>query len=153
MITAELKRKIRKLKQFEVTIRAQNGIDESTPLVWDKFFDLRGTGTSTAIYSLSELTAKNKNDYKAVVDEFFAYVYYEIYIYNGFIDAPIYDPSLLEQLGLPPIADQQAVKKKFRDLAKEHHPDKGGDPEKFITLMNIYKELWSKERWSKGRGF
>jgi len=141
MITAELKRKIRELKQFEITIRAQNNIDESTSLVWDKFFDLRETGTSTAIYSLSELTVKNKNDYKAVVDEFFAHVYYEVYIYNGFIDAPIYDPSLLEQLGLPPIADQQAVKKKFRDLAKEYHPDKGGDPEKFINLMNIYKEL------------
>ena len=141
MITAELKRKIRKLKQFEVTIRAQNGIDESVPLVWDKFFDLRETGTSTAIYSLSELTAKNKNEYKAVIDEFFAHVYYEVYIYKGFIDAPIYDSSLLGQLGLPPIADQQAVKKKFRDLAKEYHPDKGGDPEKFIALMNIYKEL------------
>jgi len=141
MITAELKRKIRKLKQFEITIRAQNGIGESTPLVWDKFFDLRETGRSTAIYSLSELTVKNKNEYKTIVDEFFAHVYYEVYIYNGFIDAPIYDQSLLEQLGLPPIADQQAVKKKFRDLAKEFHPDKGGDPEKFISLMNIYKEL------------
>ena len=141
MITAELKRKIRKLKQFEITVRAQNNMSESNPLVWDKFFDLRETGTSTAIYPLSELTAKDKNEYKAIIDEFFARVYYELYIYNGFIDAPIYDTSLLEQLGLPPIADQQTVKKRFRDLAKEHHPDKGGDPEKFITLMSIYKEL------------
>jgi len=141
MITAELKRKVRKLKHFESTVRAKNNIGDSASLVWDKFFDLRETGKSAAMYSLSELSNMSKDEYKAVIDEFFARIYYEVYVHNGIIDAPIYDPLLLEQIGLPPIADEAAVKKKFRELAKEYHPDTGGDADKFIKLMNVYKEL------------
>jgi len=143
MIAAELKRKVRKLKKFENTIRAQNCMSDAIALVWDRFFDLRDSGNSksTALHTLSELAAMGRDEYKAVVDEFFARVYYEIYIHNGIIDAPIYDPSLLEQLGLPPIADEAAVKKRFRDLAKKHHPDTGGDAGEFIKLMSVYREL------------
>jgi hypothetical protein len=143
MITAELKRKVRKLKQFENAVRVQNGMGDGTLLVWDRFFDLRDGSNpkSTALHTLSKLAAMGKDEYKAVVDEFFARVYYEVYIHTGIIDAPIYDPSLLEQLGLPPIVDEAAVKKRFRDLAKEYHPDTGGDAEKFIKLMAVYREL------------
>ena len=145
MITAELKRKVRKLKRFENIVRVQNNMGAAVPFVWDRFFDLRDGNNpkSTGVHTLSELAAMSRDEYKAVVDEFFARVYYEIYIHNGIIDAPIYDPSLLKQLGLPPIADEAAVKKKFRDLAKKHHPDTGGDAEKFIKLMAVYKECMS----------
>jgi len=143
MITAELKRKVRKLKKFENTVRGQNGMGAGVPPVWDRFFDLRDGGShkSMALHSLSELAAMSRDEYKAVVDEFFARVYYEVYIHNGIIDAPVYDPSLLEQLGLPPISDEAAVKKRFRDLAKKYHPDTGGDAGKFIKLMTVYREL------------
>jgi len=141
ILKPELKRKIRKLKQFENTVKAQNNIDPGASSVWDKFFDLRETGKSTAMYSLTALTKMTKNEYKSVIDEYFARVYYEIYIHKGIINAPVYDPELLKQLDLPPIADRETVKKRFRDLAKKHHPDKGGNPENFIKLMNIYQEL------------
>jgi len=141
MITAEIKRKIRKLKKFEVTVRSQNNIENDIPMVWDKFFDLRETGKSAALYSLSQISRMNRDEYKAVIDEFFARVYYEIYIHNGITDASIYDSALLEKLGLPPVANETDVKKKFRELAKKHHPDTGGDAEKFIQLMNVYRKL------------
>jgi len=143
MFTADLKRKIRKLKQFENNVRTQNNMGGDIPLVWDKFFDLRNghDQKGVALYSLSTLENMKKDEYKAVTDEFFARVYYEIYIHNGIIDAPIYDPALLEKIGLPPVADEAEVKKRFRDLAKEYHPDTGGEPERFIELMKIYREL------------
>jgi len=141
LIIAELKRKVRELKQFENVIRAQNSINDSVPLVWGKFFDLRDGRKSVALYSLSKLASMNKDEYKSVINEYFARVYYEIYIHKGIIDATIYDPSLLEQLGLLPTADEADVKKRFRELAMKHHPDKGGDAEKFINLMNVYREL------------
>jgi len=161
MIIADLKRKIRRLKQFENTVREKNNINDGVPLVWDKFFDLRNAGTGVgkgslndkgsadserfggdiAMYSLSQIMDMNKDEYKAVIDEFFARVYYEVYIHNGLIDAPIYDPELLDRIGLSPLADEQSVKKRFRELAMKYHPDKGGDPTKFIELMSVYREL------------
>ena len=142
MTLPDLKRKIRKLKNFEKTVRLQYGINEDIPLVWDKFFDLRNTGDkSVSMYSLKHLLSMSKDEYKIMTDEFFAFVYYEIYLYKGIIDAPVYDPGLLKRLDLPPIAKEDDVKKKFRELAKKYHPDKGGNPEKFIELMDIYKQL------------
>ena len=143
MITAEVKRKVRKLKKFENTIRVQNGMGDGVPLVWDKFFYIRDGGNqkSSALHALSELAAMSKDEYKTVVDEFFARVFYEVYIHNGIIKAPIYTPSLLEKLGLSPISDEAAVKKRFRELAKKHHPDTGGDAGEFIMLMKVYREL------------
>jgi len=141
MMNADLKRKIRKLKQFEAAVRAQNNMGDDISLVWDKFFDLRETGKNTAIYGISKLSTMSKDEYKAVIEEYFARVYYEVYIFSGIIDAPVYDTILLDKLGLPPVADEAVVKKRFRELAKEHHPDKGGDAGKFIELMNVYREL------------
>jgi len=143
LINAELKHKVRKLKKFENTVRVQNGMGDGVPLVWNRFFNLRNIDSpkSTALHSLSELAAMSRDEYKTVVDEFFARVYYEVYIHNGIIDAHIYDPSLLDKIGLPSIADEAAVKKRFRDLAKKHHPDTGGDAAEFIKLMKVYSEL------------
>lgn len=32
------------------------------------------------------------------------------------------------------------LKKRFRKLSMKHHPDRGGDPEKFITLKEVYEK-------------
>ena len=139
-----LKRRVRKLKQFEKTIRSQTGIKADVPLVWDKFFDLRDKPDSKAMYSLQQLSVMNREEYKSIADVFFARVYYEIYAYKGITDEIIYDAGLLAQLDLPPVADETAVKKRFRELAKQYHPDTGGNAAKFIELMQSYRKLIEK---------
>lgn len=57
----------------------------------------------------------------------------------------VYDPRLLAQMGLPPQARQTEIKSRFRSLAKEHHPDCGGDEEAFICLIETYRKLSAGE--------
>jgi hypothetical protein len=137
----DLKRRVRKLKRFEKTIRVQNIIDDDVPLVWDKFFDLHDIPSGKAMYSITDLSKMSREEYKLIVDDFFARVYYEIYAFKGFTDEAVYDTDLLAKLDLSPIAGHADVKKRFRELAKMHHPDVGGDAAKFIDLMTLYKKL------------
>jgi DnaJ-class molecular chaperone len=44
-------------------------------------------------------------------------------------------------LGLTRDATPDEVKKAYRKLAREHHPDKGGDPEKFKKVQEAYETL------------
>ena len=140
---SDLKHKVRKLKQAETTIRF-GGKPNSKPLVWHSFFDLNDVPRDDSKYSLSKLAAMSRDEYKAVVDEFFSRVYYEFYMENGIIYIGVYDPAVLARLGLPPHADESGVKARFRELAKKYHPDSGGDAAKFVELMKTYKELIRK---------
>ena len=46
-----------------------------------------------------------------------------------------------EALGVPNTASEDEIKKAYRKLAREHHPDKGGDPEKFRKVQEAYEIL------------
>jgi molecular chaperone DnaJ len=46
-----------------------------------------------------------------------------------------------EALGLQRSATEDEVKKAYRKLAREHHPDKGGDAEKFKKVQEAYEVL------------
>ena len=46
-----------------------------------------------------------------------------------------------EVLGVPKDAQDQDIKKAYRKLAREHHPDKGGDAEKFKKVQEAYEVL------------
>ncbi|RHY24399.1 hypothetical protein DYB32_008868 [Aphanomyces invadans] len=46
-----------------------------------------------------------------------------------------------EILGLPQLADTDAVKKAFRQMSLKHHPDKGGDVDKFHELQQASQFL------------
>lgn len=46
-----------------------------------------------------------------------------------------------ETLGVSPDADEDTVKKAYRKLAMKHHPDKGGDPEKFKEIQGAYDKI------------
>jgi DnaJ-class molecular chaperone len=48
---------------------------------------------------------------------------------------------MYEVLGLNKDASQDEIKKAYRKLAREHHPDKGGDPEKFKKVQEAYEVL------------
>ena len=44
-------------------------------------------------------------------------------------------------LGVPRTASAEEIKKAYRKLAMEHHPDKGGDVSKFQEITNAYETL------------
>jgi DnaJ-class molecular chaperone len=47
----------------------------------------------------------------------------------------------LQKLDLPANATSSDIKKRFRQLAKQKHPDYGGNSAQFIELMEIYRKL------------
>ncbi len=137
----ELKRRARKLKRLENIIRFQGAAQAGRPLVWDRFFDLRDVPAGRARYTLPMLAAMSRAEYRSVIDAYFVHVYFEFYKENGITAAGTYDPAILAELDLPFNADENDVKRKFRELAKRYHPDTGGDEAKFIDLMKVYEKL------------
>ncbi|MCI0478971.1 DnaJ domain-containing protein, partial [Candidatus Uhrbacteria bacterium] len=49
-------------------------------------------------------------------------------------------------LGVPKDASPDDVKKAFRRLAHEHHPDKGGDAQKFKDVNEAYQVLGDPQK-------
>lgn len=141
----EIKRKIRKLKKLELKIRFGDeglaGQPGPAVIVWDGLFDLHAGKPKRGKYSIEMLASMGKEEYTRVLNEFFFRVYDQFYKENGIQGVSLHDPEKLAQLGLPYDADTDAIKSRFRELAKEYHPDHGGSSEKFIWLMKIYKGL------------
>lgn len=52
---------------------------------------------------------------------------------------PADDPHAV--LGLPRSATKQEITRRFRQLAREHHPDHGGDAAKMVQITNAYNAL------------
>lgn len=57
--------------------------------------------------------------------------------------------KLYETLGIAKSADEKEVRKAYRKLAAKHHPDKGGDQEKFKEISAAYEILSDKEKREK----
>ena len=155
METKELKQKLRKLKLVELRIRygfsysfiEQNKDSEkitSLPLLWKEFFCFKDSKKKATRYSFSELSHMNKEQIKRVFDEFWLELYYRIYQNSAMGTMNLLEPELLSYLGLPFDADDNMVKKRFRKLCKDYHPDQGGDEEKFCELMNIMEKYDKK---------
>jgi len=54
--------------------------------------------------------------------------------------------ELYEVLGINRSADAKEIKKAYFDLARIHHPDKGGNAEKFKSIENAYSILSDDEK-------
>jgi hypothetical protein len=50
-------------------------------------------------------------------------------------------PEALAELGLSGSESPEEQKRQFKRLAQQHHPDKGGDPEKFNDIQNAWEKL------------
>lgn len=140
-----MKRKIQKLKQFEIKVRFGGDTSHSENLVWNRFFDLHEPARGKSKYSLLSLASMAADEYQAAVSEYFEALYDRLYKENGIIHlSENYDSEILAKLGLPPYADESDIRKKFHELAKQYHPDTGGDAEKFIELLRDYHTLIKK---------
>lgn len=51
-------------------------------------------------------------------------------------------------LGIEETATIEQIKKAYRKLSKEYHPDKGGDSEEFNTILKAYETLSDPEKKS-----
>ena len=47
----------------------------------------------------------------------------------------------LAVLGLPPDATHQQIKRRYRELAKKYHPDRGGDQKEMRRIIAAYQLL------------
>lgn len=54
--------------------------------------------------------------------------------------------ALYDCLGVAQNTNQDEIKKAYRKLAVKHHPDKGGDPEKFKEINAAYEVLGNPEK-------
>merc|ERR1712003_56457 len=61
----------------------------------------------------------------------------------------VHTTKLYESLGVPKTADTKEIKRAYRKLAVKHHPDKGGDEQKFKEISAAYEVLSDKEKRAK----
>jgi len=138
----QLKHKLRQLKKLEVKVRFGGGpVPENSGLVWDTFFSTKTESDRGVQYSLNRLLRMDRESPKAAFAAFFYGVYFQYYRESGLVPQDLHDPRLLSLLDLPPDAGIQDIKNRFRQLAKEHHPDHGGDSRRFIELIDTYEKL------------
>ena len=142
MIPSELKRKLRQMKKLEAQIRFKDSqTTKQKKYVWDQYFSTKDEKDGSVKYNMASLYDMTHEELKEVFNEYFYHVYYQYYKENGFSAEGVYDIELLTALGLPLDASIESIKSKFRELAKKYHPDRGGDSEKFMELVDIYKKL------------
>ena len=55
--------------------------------------------------------------------------------------ASVDDRDPYRALGVSPLDSEESVRQRFRDLAMENHPDRGGEPEKMRDLNLAYERI------------
>lgn len=59
---------------------------------------------------------------------------------------PVDNESYYNALGVARDATEAQIKKAYRKLALKHHPDRGGDPDKFKEISEAYETLADQEK-------
>jgi len=62
------------------------------------------------------------------------------------------EKNLYEELGLKKNATKSEIKSSYRSLVKQHHPDAGGEKERFLAIQNAWEILnnpTKKERYDR----
>ena len=149
MLTAELKTKLRSLKKIEKSVRARYlHIHQDSSLIWDSFFSTTDLPRKkcTVKYPLETLLNFDRLTRKRVFEEYLYAVFVQHHREEGVVLTMFQDPEILSFFELPPHATPVEVKKRFRELAHKYHPDKGGDPEKMIQLLEMYDKCFPKKK-------
>lgn len=137
----ELIRKLRQLKKQEVAIRfCHRPMREGDHLIWSEFFSTNEHASDVA-YPLPMLLTMDHLMRKEVFDCLFFAIYHQYYKENGLPLTDLFERESLEALGLSSAATAEDVKKRFKELAKLHHPDKGGESTVFIEILEAYEKL------------
>ena len=51
------------------------------------------------------------------------------------------EKNLYDELGLTKNATKSEIKSSYRSLVKQHHPDAGGEKERFLAIQNAWEIL------------
>jgi len=51
------------------------------------------------------------------------------------------EKNFYKELGLDKNATKSEIKSSYRSLVKQHHPDKGGEKERFLAIQNAWETL------------
>ena len=51
------------------------------------------------------------------------------------------EKNLYDELGVKRNATRSEIKSSYRSLVKQHHPDKGGEKERFLAIQNAWETL------------
>ena len=148
MLESELKQKLRRLKKLEQKIRGRYLARHSNAkLVWNSYFSTKSGRTTRAAvkYPMAVLGALNRERRKQIFEEFIYSVFARHHTEEGLSIDKLHDPELLSFLGLPPYASLAEIKTRFRILAHKYHPDKGGDTETMIRLLEVYQKIFPKK--------
>ncbi|HZJ57916.1 MAG TPA: J domain-containing protein [Clostridia bacterium] len=146
MDIAKMKRRLRGLKKFENKIRFSH-LPQGIPkkYVWDEYFSTKVIHDLTVKYPILDLLKHDRQGLKEIFEEFFYSVYFQLYKDFGLDFDEIKDPTVLDHFGLAPGASVEDIKKRFRELAKKHHPDHGGRDERMIEILDAYNRLLNKK--------
>ena len=143
MFEIDIKRKLRNLKKLERRVRCHFlQRHPQAPLVWDSFFSTHMGADSSIKYPFNILLRAGRDERKRMFEEYL----FAVFVRHaqeeglGFSVQVMQNPEVLTFFGLPPYATFADIKRRFRELAHQYHPDKGGDPEKMIELLDMYEK-------------
>lgn len=125
MERSELVRKLRSLRRLE----RRRSAGEAP--IWERYFSLRQG--ERVRYPFGILRVLDRESRRRAFSEYLL----EVWVASG--AEPEADRELLEMLGLPPGAEPEEVRAAFRKLAREIHPDLGGDAELTRQLIERYR--------------
>lgn len=141
MDVVRVKRTLRQLKRQECLLRfGQPSAPPHARLVWDACFSIGNKETSSSRYTLKDLLAMDADAWRDAIAEYYFDLYQQRAGETG-MPSPYHNREALARMGLPADADAQAIRERFRQLAKETHPDVGGDHQGFVALMDAYRSL------------
>ncbi|NLG37403.1 MAG: J domain-containing protein [Clostridiales bacterium] len=135
-----LRRRLRRMKRDESRLRFDDPARPAGESVWRRYF-----GDPSPRYGRDLLLSMDEGAFYLVERDFYAEVLTLYMRERGFLASAPGDPSALNALGLPPDADAEETRKRFRQLAHRFHPDHGGDADTFREILDAYRKLSDRD--------